>query len=581
MQRFLTITLLLSLCTAGSAAAQKLDPAYYVYPVKDVSGYCSANFGEMRPDHFHSGIDIKTDGVEGKRVVAVADGYISRIADTPSGYGRALYVSHPNGTTSVYGHLSRFRGDIDSIVLEERYRSRRNSLNIYCKAGEYPVKQGEVIAFSGNTGNSFGPHLHFEIRDSRTSRTLNTIEQGVIRVQDTIAPIIRAVYYAGIDSVGRIPVHAPLARSEVRSTGRGEYTTDKTVKVGPKGYFVLEVTDRKNGVQNTFGVYRVTAYADSEKLFEYRMDGYTFDMTRYCNAVSFYPMQVKSKNEVIRLAMLDGTPQAFCTASDKRGLIYVGEEQRRSIRIEVEDDCHNISVLRFDVEGGAEPPSLHEIADTDAIYRDKPFRGGCGDISIEIPAGALYESAEFVCGPSQRKPHGNGNTAVLSPAYDVMRSDIPMQKAATVTIKAFIPDNYKPHVALAAVAADGKVSYVGGEADGGGVTGRTSRFGTFCVVADTIPPTIQPVFKPGSDGRHDMRRAERMTFRVSDNFSGIKEYSATIDGKWVALDRSPVKGTVFHRFDHHSCGRNAEHEFVMRVTDNCGNKTTYRMNFFR
>lgn len=580
MFRFLTLSLGL-LCGTAAIFAQRLEPGRYVYPVEGVAGYCSANFGEMRPGHFHSGVDIKTDGVEGKPVVAVADGYVSRIADSPTGYGRALYVDHPDGTTSVYGHLSRFRSDIDSMVLDERYRSRRNAVNIFCKPGRYPVKRGEVIALSGNTGNSFGPHLHFEIRDTRTGRTLNTIEQGVIKVQDTIPPLIRALYYAGIDSIGCIPVRSALQKVEIRRTGSGEYVADEVVKVGPKGYFIVEVTDRKNGVHNTFGIYRAAEYVDGEKRFEYRMDGYTFDMSRFCNAVSCYPMQIRSKNEVLRMAALEGAPQAFYTASVNRGLVYAARGEQHSIYIEVEDDCHNMSVLHFRAEGGAEPPARREIADSAVINRMRMFRGQCGDMVVEIPAGALYESAEFSCSQSQRQGDSMQSIAVLSPVYDVMTPDIPLHKAATITIKAFIPDKYKQHAALATVADDGRMSYCGGHAGNGGVTGETSRFGSFCIVADTIPPTIQPAFDTGGSGRCDMRRARIMTFRVADNFSGIKDYSATIDGQWVALDRSPIKGTIFHRFDHRGYARNAEHKLVLRVTDNCGNTTTYRMTFFR
>ena len=188
MRKILTTALL---ALTFGANAQTLNPDNYEYPVRNVAGLCSSNFGEMRPDHFHSGVDIKTDGVEGKPVVAVADGYISRIVVQPSGYGQALYVTHPDGTTSVYGHLSRFRSDIDSLVRTERYRRQRNSVDIFFNEEEYPVRRGETIALSGNTGNSFGPHLHFEIRETATQRTLNLIAQGVIRVADTQKPIVQ------------------------------------------------------------------------------------------------------------------------------------------------------------------------------------------------------------------------------------------------------------------------------------------------------------------------------------------------------------------------------------------------------
>ena len=164
MRRILTLLLFTTICSG--AQGQRLNPGDYIYPIRGVAGLYSANFGEMRPNHFNSGIDIKTDGVTGKPVLATADGYISRIAVTPGGYGRAIYITHPNGTTSVYGHLSKFRDDIEKYVHEERYRTRRNSINLYPPADRFPLKQGEQFAWSGNTGSSAGPHLHFEITEN-------------------------------------------------------------------------------------------------------------------------------------------------------------------------------------------------------------------------------------------------------------------------------------------------------------------------------------------------------------------------------------------------------------------------------
>ena len=170
----------------------------------------------MRPNHFHSGTDIKTDGVEGKPVVAAADGYVSRIFFSPWGYGMALYIAHPNGTTTVYGHLSRFRKDIADYVWQQRHSQRKNRVDLYCKAGMFPVKRGEQIALSGNTGSSGGPHLHFEIRDSRTQKTLNVIQQGVLKPKDNIAPLMMKLHYVEVDTVRNTPLwHLPSIKNSL------------------------------------------------------------------------------------------------------------------------------------------------------------------------------------------------------------------------------------------------------------------------------------------------------------------------------------------------------------------------------
>ncbi len=199
MRRLLTILLLTAL-TAG-ARGQALDPADYLYPIRDVDGTCSSNFGEIRPGHFHAGVDIRTGGTEGKELVAVADGHVSRLSVSPGGYGRAIYLTLNNGTTAVYGHLQRFRDDIEQLVAQERRAQGKNSLNLFFGHSKLPVRQGEVIGYSGNSGSSSGPHLHFEIRDTRTQRLYNVVREGIIRPVDSLPPRIVKIHYVEIDTL--------------------------------------------------------------------------------------------------------------------------------------------------------------------------------------------------------------------------------------------------------------------------------------------------------------------------------------------------------------------------------------------
>uniref|UniRef100_UPI003FD80C58 M23 family metallopeptidase n=1 Tax=Alistipes putredinis TaxID=28117 RepID=UPI003FD80C58 len=490
MRRLLISALLL--CSAP-VSAQHLAPEDYIFPLRDVAGLYSANFGEMRPNHFHSGIDIKTDGVTGKPVLATADGYISRIAVTPGGYGRAIYITHPNGTTSVYGHLSKFRDDIEKYVHEERYRTRRNSINLYPPADRFPLKQGEQFAWSGNTGSSAGPHLHFEIRDSRTQRTLNTISSGVIRTRDDIPPRLVKLYYVEVDSVRGVPVHARPRPVELveKTPGRYALKQEGALSVGGRGYFILETTDRKNDVSNTFGLWRIREFADEDPIFELRIDGFAFDQTRYCNAVTHYPMQVASRNEVIRLTRLDGCIDDFYPVLKNQALLTPSEGQSQQIRIEAEDDSGNRSILEFR------------------------------------------------------------------------------------TIRAYVPQNLQPHTTLGFVRK-GKVSYAGGKYKNGAVTLSTRTLGDFCVVADTVPPRIEPRFKAG-----EPIRTRSITFRLRDNFSGIGSYTATLDGEWILLERNPMQGTITHTFDDSRTPKGRSYTLQLTVTDNCGNKTVWKRTITR
>ena len=307
------LILLISTAACLGARGQHPAPEEYIYPIRDVEGLYSANFGEMRPGHFHAGIDIKTDGAEGKPLVAVADGYVSRVSLGAYGYGRAVYLTLHNGTTAVYGHLQRFRKDIEERVREERHARRSNSVNLWFGPDTWPVKQGDVVGYSGNSGSSMGPHLHYELRDTRTQRLYNVVSAGIIRPHDDLPPRIMRIHYIEVDTVQGVPVHSrPESYAVVRSAG-GNYrlTREEPVGAGRKGYFVVEASDRRNGVGNTFGLWRLALSADGKPLFEYRMDGFEQANSRCCDAVSYYPLQLTSRNEVIRTAQLAESPRLF------------------------------------------------------------------------------------------------------------------------------------------------------------------------------------------------------------------------------------------------------------------------------
>ena len=581
MQRyFLTAAALAAtlFLTPQRPAAQTLDPSDYVYPVRDVAGYYSANFGEMRPDHFHGGVDIKTDGVEGKTLVAVADGYVSRIGVTPGGYGRALYLSLDNGVTAVYGHISRFRDDIEQYVLAERRRQRKNTVQLYPAAGLFRVRQGDVIAFSGNSGTSFGPHLHFELRDTPTQRTLNTVRQGVIRPKDTVPPLFVRVHYIEVDTLDGIPVPALPQSYQAVKTDSATYrlTREQPVEVGRNGYFVVEATDRRNDVQNTFGIYRMSLEADGVKCFEYRMDGFTFDLSRYCNTASYYPLQLTSRNEAICLALPEGGTDYFCTTAPDRGVLRLAPDERQHLRIEAEDDCGNLSHLEFIVRGRADSFHAERDSTRTALHRNAPRTLRLGnEFTARIPAGALYESR--FCRPERRETPICEDTGILilSPAYRIFDVTTPLHKPVTVCVRAYIPPRLRPYAGLAARTAKGRIVYVGGNYAEGGVTARTRTTGDLFIVADTTAPTVTPLFKPGGDLTH----CGELRFRIGDNFSGIASCVLYIDGQWTPCDRYPVQGILRVPFAEAPSGR--RHRVLLQIADSSGNKCRWEGEFYR
>lgn len=573
-------TAILSVLCPIFTFGQELDPAYYDYPLRDVAGYYSSNFGEMRTNHFHSGVDFKTDGVEDKPVVAVADGYVSRIFQSPSGYGLALYVTHPNGTTSVYGHLSRFRDDIAKYVFKERHRQRKHRVDLYCGAGTFPVKRGEVIARSGNSGSSGGPHLHFEIRRTSDQSTLNIISAGVITPKDDIRPIIRKIHYFEVDTIDGVPRNSRIKSYDVQRSEGALYTLTQgsPMEVGRNGYFVVEVTDRKNDTHNRYGVYHIVASMDDEPFFEYRNDGFTFGITRYCNAIAYYPIQRNSRNEVIRLAHQRGGIKHFYPTLINNGAIRVAEAAQHTIRITATDDCLNSSTLEFDIVGKPQEEIFRsEIRATAATaHYNRPFATNIEDyFKAEIPAGALYESTDIEAAKVDIEITAKDGVVVLSDAYRIGDKSIPLHKSMTISLQEFVESSLESHTTLATVNDNGTISYAGGKYHQGQVRLSTRSFGTYSIVADTTPPSITPQFTNSAD----CSARKNISFLLKDNFSGIASYTITIDGKWAAIDFSRGKASI--NLDDEGVTGSVKHAIELTVTDSCGNRSVWQGSIIR
>ncbi len=572
------IAITLSIC--WSARAQELDADYYTYPLLNTKRYYSSNFGEMRPNHFHSGVDFKTDGVEGRTVVAAADGYISRIFQSPWGFGLALYITHPNGTTTVYAHLQKFRDDIAAYVYRERHRLKRHNIDLYCGATTFPVKKGDMIALSGNSGSSAGPHLHFEIRSSANQKTLNMISKGVYQPTDDIAPLIDKIHYFEVDTVAGVPRHSEAATYELKADGTlYSLEQEAPISVGRKGYFVVEVSDRKNGTTNRYGVHNIVAQVDGQTYYEYRNDGFLFGNTRYCNAIAYYPIQHSSRNEAMRLAELQHCIKEFYPHMVDKGVVRTEEGQQRKVRIYATDDCLNTSTLEFEIVGkpDSECFSGEAIDKSTMVYYHKATRRSVDDVfSVDIPALALYESTDII---TQVEEGSQVKTSLIRPlltkVYSVGNKDIPLHKSMTISFRYTNSDIKPQQLAIASVNDKQEMVYVGGKYKDGVLSVKTSTFGQFCVTCDATAPTITPKFKDGDN----LSSSKRIEFQLKDNFSGVDSYSATIDGKWVAIDYA--KGIASINLIDEGIKGGVEHSVTITVSDACGNKASWSGKFLK
>lgn len=550
----------------STAAAQPLD-----IPV-----LLSANYGELRANHFHSGIDIKTQGVTGKRVLAVDDGYVSRISVSPTGFGRALYVQHPDGTTTVYGHLERFIPSIETYVREQQYSKKSFKVELYPSKDKFPVSRGELIALSGNSGSSGGPHLHFEVRN-RAQVPLNALIKGTVTVRDTIAPRAVKLYWVSLDYSGPVPVHSIRRNVAVSGTGANKYTiSGGALKVSGEGYFAVEIAERKNGTDSYMAPASIKAAVDGKQYFGMNIDAIPFDMARFSNAVTL-PGANATRNGVFRLAVLPNNPLRIYGNTPNRGIIRLEDSDQHAVEIEITDDCGNISFLNFNIirDETAVPPKA--IQEGKQVLWSHRFTHSGEGLLVDIPAGSLYESIIFRTQTSPQPAYG------YSPIYSVHDPYELVQKSFTVAIDAAsLPENLRSKALIGRISPEGRRSSAGGSwkadsrADAGVVETQTTVFGKFYIAVDTVAPRIVPGFKDGEN----MASRKSLTITISDDFSGIDTYTATIDDKWAIFEYDPKTARLIHSFDDDRWSKGA-HTLKLEVADAKGNTSTLNTKYVR
>lgn len=332
----------------------------------------SSNFGRLRSTRFHSGVDLRTEWVEGKKVFAIADGQIYRIGVKP------------------YGHLSEFTPEVDAYVRKERYRGKLNDIDIFPSAGTFPVKKGELIGLSGNSGNSFGPHLHFEVREKGAERTVNVLARGYLKIKDNMLPEIHKVFYYRVDTISGVPVHRLMSERAAVRRSDGSYTIDGQMELTGPGYFCIETSDHKNGVNSVMATYRIILSLDGKPYMEYLMDGFTFSQNHLAKIVSDYQLNGKTSNDVFRLAVVNDDAMAFYRNVTARGLVNPANVS--NVGIEVWDDNGNKVVMDFAVRYCPDKDTPAIIASDAEAVGCKPFYSRVTDkLKVTIPADALYE----------------------------------------------------------------------------------------------------------------------------------------------------------------------------------------------
>ena len=511
--------------------------------------------------------------MEGKPVYSIADGYISRIGVSPSGYGLALYIDHPNGQTSVYGHLSSYNVRISEYVKQEQYKQENFRIDVKLSPYQIPVKKGDLVAYTGNTGGSGGPHLHFEIRDTKTEKALDPLVYYKKFIADNKSPEVKGI--AAYPVPGRGVINGtilPLHQSVTQLKAGGYSPLKQSIEAWGLIGLGIKAYDRMDATSNIYGVRVVSLSVDNKKVFRSEVAGFPFDQSRMINTFTEFADWRLNKSFYMQSFIEPGNKLPFYSSTNS-GYININEERPYQISYELEDLYGNKSVYDFTVIGKKQniitPSACNQV-----LIWDKDNKYNTDQFTLSIPKGNLYNDVCFTLSQAS-------STEYYSDIYSVNKTPVPLDKSGEVSIKlSSDPLSNKKQYGVVQLT-NNRASWIGGSYKNGSIIAKIRELGIrLTVSADTEAPKITRIETSGKGKRRIVVSKDEIRIRMSDNLSGIATFKGTIDGKF-ALFTHDMKSSIYtYKFDPARLKKGITHKIVFTATDGCGNTAQYTGEFF-
>ncbi len=520
--------------------------------------FLSGNFGELRNNHFHSGLDIKAQS--GTPVYAVEDGFVSRISVSPYGFGLAVYIDHPQkGITTVYGHLSRFSPLIDKAVKQQQYSQEKFSVNFYLKEDEIKVKKGQIIAYSGNSGSSGGPHLHFEIRETKSESPLDPMPFLKSYLKDTRPPQIRSISVYPVEGI----VNNGYVRKSFSAIRQKSGTMTLASPITAWGKIILGVKayDYMNETSNIYGVYSIRLFVDNKMVYSSAIERFSFDESRTINSYIDYEDWIKQRSFVMRSYVAPGNYLPFYKNVVDQGIITIDQERAYKIRYELRDRCGNLTTCSFTINGKKRNILMDRPKNNICLY-DQDNAINTNDISLFIPKGSLYENVQLKCSRNDDN------------SYTIGQEYIPLHSYCTLKVK--VPSDTiinKRQYYLARVSKNRETPYTGIYKNGY-LEVKIRELGKFVLKSDTTNPVITPLSSAqwGNLGK--------IRIKIGDRHTGVESFRGEIDGKFALFEMDGKSAILSCKLDPKRIEKNKKHSLKLTVVDRCGNQSVYENSFY-